>query len=63
MMGYLESLKVQGFTTLAVAIFCLGGVQIMCIGILGQYMARIYREIKKRPHYIIEKSVQSDETQ
>ena len=59
MLGYLETLKVQGFTTLAVAIFCLGGVQIMCLGILGQYMARIYREIKKRPLYIVEKSIQS----
>ena len=52
--GILENLKVEGFTTLAAGIFCLGGVQLLCLGIIGQYLARMYREIKCRPLYVIE---------
>jgi polyisoprenyl-phosphate glycosyltransferase len=59
--GLFASLEVKGFTTLAVAVFCLGGVQLLCLGIVGQYLARIYREIKGRPLFIIEKKLQSHE--
>ncbi len=59
--GGFPSLQVKGFTTLAVAIFCLGGIQLMCLGILGQYMARIYREIKGRPLFVVEKKIHSNE--
>ena len=31
----------------------LGGVQSLCIGILGEYIARIYREVKRRPLYLV----------
>ena len=58
-MGGFPSLEVRGFTTLAVAIFCLGGIQLICLGIIGQYLARIYREIKGRPLYIIERKMES----
>jgi polyisoprenyl-phosphate glycosyltransferase len=60
--GYFLSLEVKGFTTLAVAIFCLGGVQLICLGIIGQYLARMYREIKGRPLYVVETVVHSDES-
>jgi dolichol-phosphate mannosyltransferase len=46
---------VPGFATLAVAIAFLGGVQLICVGILGEYIARIHNEVKGRPAYIIEK--------
>lgn len=46
---------VHGFTTLAVAIFFLGGVILISNGILGEYLARIYDEVKRRPLYIITK--------
>ena len=59
--GYFLSLEVKGFTTLAVAVFCLGGVQLMCLGILGQYLSRIYSEVKRRPLYIVESRHQSNE--
>lgn len=45
--------KVDGWTSLACMIFFLGGIQLMCIGIVGQYISRIYMEVKNRPHYII----------
>ena len=44
---------VKGFTTLAFSLFFLGGVQLIAIGILGEYMARVYDEVKHRPLYII----------
>jgi polyisoprenyl-phosphate glycosyltransferase len=59
--GHLTSLEVKGFTTLAAAIFCLGGVQLLSLGIVGLYLARIYREIKGRPLYVVETILTSDE--
>ncbi len=42
-----------GFTTLVTLILFLGGVQLIAIGLLGEYLARIYDEVKQRPLYII----------
>jgi len=42
-----------GFTTLVTLILFLGGIQLIAIGLLGEYMARIYDEVKKRPLYIV----------
>jgi dolichol-phosphate mannosyltransferase len=44
---------VAGFTTPTVAILLLGGIQLISIGILGEYLGRIYDEVKQRPHYVI----------
>jgi len=45
---------VAGFPTLACMMLLLGGIQLLCIGILGQYLAKMYLEVKNRPIYIIE---------
>ncbi len=58
--GLFTTLEVKGFTTLAVAIFCLGGIQLLCLGVIGQYLARVYREIKSRPLFVIEQVLSSD---
>lgn len=47
---------VPGYATLAVAIFFLGGLQLLSIGMLGEYIARIFTETKKRPLFIIEET-------
>lgn len=45
---------VKGFPTLICSIYLIGGIQLFCIGVLGQYIAKIYTETKERPLYIIE---------
>lgn len=42
-----------GFTTLVTLISFLGGIQLIAIGLLGQYLGRIYDEVKQRPLYIV----------
>jgi glycosyltransferase involved in cell wall biosynthesis len=42
-----------GFTTLVTLVLFLGGVQLVAIGILGEYLGRIYDEVKQRPHFIV----------
>ena len=37
-------------------IIFVGGLQLLCIGVLGQYIAKINTEVKARPHYIIKES-------
>jgi len=46
--------ETPGFATLATALFFLSGVQLLCIGIVGEYIGRIFDETKGRPSYIIE---------
>ena len=46
-----------GFTTLATLVVFLGGMQLIGIGILGEYLGRVYDEAKRRPNYIIKKRI------
>jgi polyisoprenyl-phosphate glycosyltransferase len=43
----------QGFTALIVAIIFLSGVILFFLGVIGEYVGRIYEELKARPHYIV----------
>lgn len=47
---------VSGFPTLIVLILLLGGLQLLSLGIIGKYIAKIFLETKKRPNYIIRES-------
>ena len=42
-----------GFTTIVTVVLFLGGIQLVAIGLLGEYMARIYDEVKRRPLYLV----------
>jgi dolichol-phosphate mannosyltransferase len=44
-----------GFTTLVTLLLFLGGVQLMAIGLLGEYLGRVYDEVKQRPLYIVKR--------
>ena len=44
----------SGFTTIIVLILFMGGIQLLCLSIIGSYLAHIYDEVKRRPPYIVE---------
>ena len=44
---------VAGWASLVCIITFIGGIQLFCMGIMGQYLAKTYMEVKKRPHFII----------
>lgn len=46
---------VPGWASTVLPIYFISGIQILCIGIIGEYLGKIYREVKERPRYIIEK--------
>jgi polyisoprenyl-phosphate glycosyltransferase len=51
------SIFIPGWTSLAIIILFLGSAQLITIGILGEYVARIYEEVKRRPLYVVEELV------
>lgn len=53
----LMRINVAGWTTLMVFILLLGGLQLFLIGILGEYLGRIYEEVKRRPLYLIDEEL------
>jgi dolichol-phosphate mannosyltransferase len=56
MLGY----TVEGWATIMVALLFIGAVQLICIGILGEYLGRVFNEVKPRPMYVIEEHLSSD---
>jgi polyisoprenyl-phosphate glycosyltransferase len=48
---------VPGWVSTVLPMYFLGGIQLFCIGILGEYIGKIYAEVKQRPRYIIDKRV------
>ena len=50
---------VPGWASTVLPVYFLGGVQLLCIGIIGEYLAKIYLETKRRPHFLIEKISQN----
>jgi len=48
---------VEGWTAIIIAVLFMGGVQLMTIDILGEYVGRIYNEIKKRPLYVVQEYI------
>lgn len=54
------SVWVEGWTALMIAVLFIGGVQLICVGILGEYVGRIYNEVKDRPLYVVQEYVGFD---
>ena len=50
---------VDGWATIVVSIWMLGGVQLLCLGVIGEYIGKIYIETKKRPKFIIDKFIKN----
>ena len=61
LISYFTGHVVQGWTSLILSIWFLGGVQLLAIGLVGQYIGKIYIEVKERPRYNIEKVLTTDD--
>lgn len=54
---YFSGQTVAGWTSLLVSMWFIGGVILTSIGVIGEYIGKIYREVKRRPRYFIEKQI------
>lgn len=45
---------VHGWTSIVIPIYFIGGIQLLSLGVIGEYIGKIYGEVKRRPRYIIE---------
>jgi len=55
--GYFTGRAVAGWASLGFSIWFLGGLQLLSIGVIGEYVAKTYLETKRRPRYIVEKTL------
>lgn len=61
LISYFTGHVVPGWTSLILSIWFLGGVELLAIGLVGQYIGKIYIEVKQRPRYNIEKVLTDEE--
>jgi hypothetical protein len=54
---FVNPAAVPGWASVVIPLYMLGGIQLICLGVIGQYLAKIYSEAKSRPRFIIEKSL------
>lgn len=55
--AYFTGNAVAGWTAIVCSIWLLGGLQLLCIGVVGSYIGKIYNEVKDRPRFLIEKEL------
>ena len=48
---------VHGWASMIVIVVMLGGAQLLCLGVIGEYVGRLYKEVKRRPLYHVEENV------
>ena len=53
---------VAGWATVAAGIMFSTGIQLVCIGVIGEYVGRLYEEVKQRPLYLIDEVINSKST-
>jgi glycosyltransferase involved in cell wall biosynthesis len=53
--AYLTGHTIQGWTSLLISLWFIGGAILTAIGVIGEYVGKIYKEVKRRPRYFIEK--------
>jgi len=54
---FLLGTTIQGWSSVMISIYLMGGIQVMSIGIIGEYVGRVFQQSKGRPRYIIDKEV------
>ena len=52
---------VPGYASIVVLVLFLGGLQLMSLGILGEYMSKVYDQVKNRPIYILKEHLKDEE--
>lgn len=52
---YFNGTAVAGWTSILVSVLVIGGLQLLSIGVVGEYLARVFNEAKNRPHYLVRK--------
>jgi len=57
----IQGVDVPGYASLMVAVAFFGGVQLITLGVLGEYLGRVFTEVKRRPLYIVDSAVGLDE--
>lgn len=57
LVGWFRGYAVSGFTTIVITLLILGSFIMISLGIIGEYIAKIYDEVKRRPPYLIERSI------
>lgn len=60
LISYFTGHSVSGWASLITSIWLLGGLQLLAIGIIGEYIGKVFLETKKRPRYIIEEFLDDD---
>jgi len=55
--AYFLSSTVAGWSSIIAIICFFGGIQILCIGVIGEYIGKIYKEVKARPRFVIEETL------
>ena len=55
--SYMNHDVMPGWTSLLVSVWFVGGSVLLACGIIGEYVGKMYKEVKRRPHYFVEKEV------
>ncbi len=61
LISYFLEVAVPGWTAIVCSIWLLGGIQLLSVGVLGEYIGKIFSEVKNRPRFFIEEIASSDE--
>lgn len=59
---FFTHITVPGWTMIVVSIFFMGGVQLIMLGVIGEYIGRIYSEVRRRPNYIVADEINTKES-
>lgn len=54
------TISIPGYATLIACILLIGGLILLCLGIIGEYIARVYVEVKNRPIYILKEGEENE---
>lgn len=61
LISYFSGLAVSGWTAIVCSIWLLGGLQMLCLGVVGGYIGKIYSEVKARPRYRVEEHLKKQD--